>query len=108
MNNTDGRGRREEDLDIEDLDVEDMDLEDLNVEDLNVEDLEIKDLDIEDLDLEDLKREDLNRSGRGGRFNTTWLLAGILAVLLAAAAVIYMNQTSRTGGYSIWELDPVS
>lgn len=39
------------------------------------------------------REEDLNRSGR---FNTTWLLAGILAVLLAAAAVIYMNQTSRT------------
>ncbi|WP_125141286.1 M15 family metallopeptidase [Clostridium transplantifaecale] len=45
-----------------------------------------------------IHEEDLNGSGRGGRFNTTWLLAGILAVLLVVAAVIYMNQTSRTGG----------
>ena len=82
----------------EEPETEELVIEDLNIEELDIEELDAEELDIEDLDLEELNRENLNRSGRGGRFNTTWLLAGILAVLLTAAAVIYMNQTSGTGG----------
>lgn len=118
MDNRDGRGMHEEDREIKGPGTETpemkeqtldgpvtggrviggLETEECVIEDPETEGLDIEDLDIEDLDLEDLGREALNGSGRGGRFNTTWLLAGILAVLLAAAAVIYMNQKSDTGG----------